>query len=93
MPRYVSSTKIRISLTIYEGVAFANVTGILYPMVGFGEREAQILINFGESPFVYNVASHDWGTDRYSPGGGIWKPLRHGYTVSSPTTELASLSL
>lgn len=59
-------------------------------MVGFGEREAQILINFGDSPFIYNIASHDWGIDRYSPGGGVWKPSRHDHAVPLTTSELAS---
>ena len=90
MPRYVSPTKVEFSLTTYQGMAFANVMGILYPMVGFGEREAQILINFGESPFVYKIASHDWGSDQYSPGGGISTPLRHGHAVPLTASELSS---
>ena len=90
MPWYVSPTKIRIPLTIYQGVAFANVRGILYPMVGFGEREAQILINFGNSPFGYNIASHDWGTGPHSPRGEFWKPSRDGHAVALNRSELAS---
>ena len=71
-------------------MAFVNVKGILYPMVGFGEREAQIVINFGESPFIYNINSHEWGTNRYSPGVGTWKPSRHDHVVPFTTSELAS---
>ena len=44
-------------------MAFANVAGVLYPTVSFGEREAMILINFGASPFVYDIGGHDWGSE------------------------------
>ena len=53
-------------------------------MVGFGEREAQILINFGASPFVYNLGAHDWGTERTS------KSSRHNRADHSTASELAS---
>ena len=59
-------------------------------MIGFGEREAQILINFGDSPFGYNIASHDWGTDPHSPRGGVWKSSRDGHVVALNRSELAS---
>lgn len=45
------------------GVAFANVRGMLFPIIGFGERESEIRVNFGNSMFVYDIASHDWTTE------------------------------
>lgn len=46
-----------------KGVAFANVRGMLFPIIGFGERESEIRANFGKSMFVYDIASHDWTTE------------------------------
>ncbi len=71
-------------------MAFANVTGILYPMVGFGEREAQILINFGASPFRYDLGVHDWGTKQNLHEVGTSKSSRRRGAVPSTTSELAS---
>lgn len=34
--------------------------GMLFPIIGFGERESEIRANFGKSMFVYDIASHDW---------------------------------
>lgn len=46
-----------------KGVAFANVRGMLFPIIGFGERESEIRVNFGKSMFFYDIASHDWTTE------------------------------
>ena len=59
-------------------------------MVGFGEREAQILINFGASPFVYNLGAHDWETEQSSLGVGTLKSSRHNCAEHSTASELAS---
>ncbi|KAL8777571.1 MAG: hypothetical protein Q9213_007807 [Squamulea squamosa] len=48
---------------VYLGIAFRNVTGILYPMIGFGEKEAEAHVNFGASNFVYNINAHRWGSE------------------------------
>ncbi|KAL8765647.1 MAG: hypothetical protein Q9209_007327 [Squamulea sp. 1 TL-2023] len=48
---------------VYLGIAFRNVTGILYPMIGFGEKEAEAHVNFGASTFVYNIKAHQWGSE------------------------------
>ncbi len=37
--------------------------GMLFPIIGFGERESEIRVNFGNSMFVYDIASHDWTTE------------------------------
>ena len=29
-------------------------------MIGFGEREGEVRVNFGESKFVYDIDAHDW---------------------------------
>ena len=29
-------------------------------MVGFGEREGEVRVNFGESKFIYDIDAHDW---------------------------------
>ena len=29
-------------------------------MVGFGEREGEVRVNFGERKFVYDIGAHDW---------------------------------
>lgn len=42
------------------GVAFTNVKGMLFPSFSFGERECGILVNFGNSKFVYDHVAHDW---------------------------------
>lgn len=46
-----------------KGVAFANVRGMLFLIIGFGERESEIKADFGKSMFVYGIASHDWTTE------------------------------
>ncbi|KAL8929810.1 MAG: hypothetical protein Q9208_000954 [Pyrenodesmia sp. 3 TL-2023] len=48
---------------VYLGIAFRNVTGILYPMIAFGEEEAQITVNFGTKPFQYDISRHPWGSE------------------------------
>jgi hypothetical protein len=44
-----------LSLTPYlnAGIAFENLRGRLFPVVGVGEQEARVRINFGETPFLY----------------------------------------
>lgn len=42
------------------GVAFSNVKGMLFPVIGLGERESEIVVNFGKSTFTYDIADHDW---------------------------------
>lgn len=34
--------------------------GMLFPIIGFGERESEIVVNFGKSMFKYDIADHDW---------------------------------
>ena len=34
--------------------------GMLFAMIGFGEREGEVRVNFGESKFVYDIGAHDW---------------------------------
>lgn len=34
--------------------------GMLFPVIGFGERESEIRVNFGKSKFCYDIAAHDW---------------------------------
>ena len=34
--------------------------GMLFPVIGFGEREGVVRVNFGRQPFVYKIGSHDW---------------------------------
>ena len=43
-----------------SGVAFNNVRGMLFAMIGFGEREGEVRVNFGKSKFVYDIDAHDW---------------------------------
>ena len=62
----LSSMCFEMAGSCFPGVAFTNVKGMLYPMIGFGEREAQVLVNFGKSRFAYNISSHDWSRDRRS---------------------------
>ena len=33
---------------------------MLFAIVGFGEREGEVRVNFGESKFVYDIGAHDW---------------------------------
>ena len=33
---------------------------MLFPLIGFGEREGEVRVNFGESKFVYDIGAHDW---------------------------------
>ena len=41
-------------------MAFSNVTGMLFAMIGFGEREGKVRVNFGQSKFEYDIDAHDW---------------------------------
>ena len=42
-------------------MAFGNVTGMLFAMIGFGgEREGEVRVNFGQSKFEYDIDAHDW---------------------------------
>ncbi|KAL8754211.1 MAG: hypothetical protein Q9199_004499 [Rusavskia elegans] len=73
---------------VYLGIAFRNVTGILYPMIGFGEKEAEALVNFGAKPFQYNINQHRWGSeDRYVDVAGRWPP---GTRVELPERPMPS---
>ena len=29
-------------------------------MIGFGEREGEVRVNFGQSKFEYDIDAHDW---------------------------------
>ena len=29
-------------------------------MIGFGEREGEVKVNFGQSKFIYDIEAHDW---------------------------------
>lgn len=44
-----------LSLTPYVniGIAFENLRGRLVPVVGVGEQEARVRINFGQARFLY----------------------------------------
>ena len=33
---------------------------MLFAMIGFGEREGKVRVNFEESKFVYDIRAHDW---------------------------------
>jgi len=48
-------TYIYLSLTSYVniGIAFENLRGRLVPVVGVGEQEARVRINFGQARFLY----------------------------------------
>ena len=41
-------------------MALSNVTGMLFAMIGFGEREGEVRVNFGQSKFEYDIDAHDW---------------------------------
>lgn len=38
--------------------------GMLFPVIGFGERESEIRVNFGKSMFCYDIAAHDWTAEK-----------------------------
>ena len=39
------------------GIAFTNLPKeMFYPMVGFWRKNAEIIVNFGQEPFVYNIS-------------------------------------
>ncbi|KAL8916178.1 MAG: hypothetical protein Q9172_006425 [Xanthocarpia lactea] len=68
-----------------EGIAFRNVTGILYPMIGFGEKEAEALVNFGARPFHYHIHSHRWGSeDQFVDLDGRWPAASSVALASRP---------
>ncbi|KAK0515924.1 hypothetical protein JMJ35_001958 [Cladonia borealis] len=71
-------------------LAFANVRGTLYPMIGFCERDAQILVNFGASPFIYDLGAHDWGIEQTLPDVGTLNSPMLSRAEPSTTAELAS---
>ncbi|KAL8736432.1 MAG: hypothetical protein Q9166_000224 [cf. Caloplaca sp. 2 TL-2023] len=76
------------SETNASGIAFRNVTGILYPMIGFGEPEAEVLVNFGARPFTYNIESHRWGREeRFVDIESVWSKASRPIPVIA---ELAS---
>ena len=33
---------------------------MLFPVIGFGEHEGKVSVNFGARPFVYGIDAHDW---------------------------------
>lgn len=39
--------------------------GMLFPVIGFGERESAIRVNFGRSKFRYGIDSHDWTAEKW----------------------------
>ncbi|KAI4270636.1 MAG: hypothetical protein LQ337_006555 [Flavoplaca oasis] len=64
--------------SVYLGIAFRNVTGILYPMIGFSQKEAEVMVNFGNKSqnFQYNIAQHRWGSeDRFVDLADRWPAL------------------
>ncbi|KAL8906193.1 MAG: hypothetical protein Q9171_006376 [Xanthocarpia ochracea] len=68
-----------------EGIAFRNVTGILYPMIGFGEKEAEAVVNFGARPFHYHIHSHRWGSeDQFVDLDGRWPAASSVALASRP---------
>ncbi|MCJ1354083.1 MAG: hypothetical protein MMC33_004070 [Icmadophila ericetorum] len=42
------------------GTAFAGVSGMLFPVVGLGERRVRVYLNFGQAAFKYNLEMHNW---------------------------------
>lgn len=37
---------------------------MLFPVIGFGERESEIRVNFGKSKFRYRIEGHDWTAEK-----------------------------
>ena len=37
---------------------------MLFPMIGFGEREGKVKVNFGTQPFIYDINAHDWTVEQ-----------------------------
>lgn len=37
---------------------------MLFPVIGFGERESEIRVNFGNSEFRYDIHAHDWTAEK-----------------------------
>ena len=41
------------------GVAHENVGGRLLPVIGLGGHEASVTLNFGQSPFLFDISSNE----------------------------------
>ena len=37
--------------------------GMLFPVIGIGEREVEVRVNFGDRPFEYQIQAHDWRSE------------------------------
>lgn len=37
---------------------------MLFPTIGFGEREGKVRVNFGTELFIYDIDAHDWEIER-----------------------------
>ena len=37
---------------------------MLFPVIGFGEHESKISVNFGARPFTYDIGAHDWTNEQ-----------------------------
>lgn len=48
---------------LQKGVAFSNVKGILFPAFRF-DRKDHLIVNFGKSSFVYDIAAHNWAVEK-----------------------------
>jgi hypothetical protein len=42
------------------GTAFSEVQGRLFPVIGIGDRDVQVLVNFGQSDFLYKGPTQIW---------------------------------
>ena len=59
-------------------------------MIGFGEKEAEVMVNFGARPheFVYKIHQHRWGSeDRFVDVGARGPP---GTRVELPERPMPS---
>jgi hypothetical protein len=38
-----------------QGIAFSNIKGRLFPVIGIGDLNVHILVNFGQDSFVFEA--------------------------------------
>ena len=50
---------------------------MLFPVIGFGEHETKVSVNFGDRPFSYDIDDHDWTQEQLPAIARRWVERRN----------------
>ena len=85
--QHAFSTRFPGLLILHSGVAFEDVSGRLFPVIGLGQH-TQIKVNFGRKPFKYAEYKKERDTVERRRTVGITRRRTHKDMDSVPPTPI-----